>query len=208
MDKNCDICNKIFVTKQRGRTRKYCSQKCYNIKLSISRPYNYKGDIESICNYCKKTHFVSRSAKKKHCSRQCYDLSRLNGFTVDKILEMAKSGKKYIEISQITGIEESSLSRLLLRNNHKRHANQKNYRFIALNNIQNPQCKNCKYDEYPQILVVHHIDGNRENNLKENLCVLCPNCHALAHLTEKGVNYRKLNEKFILHDVSCLVQQA
>lgn len=39
------------------------------------------------------------------------------------------------------------------------------------------------------ILEIHHIDGNRNNNLENNLQVLCPNCHAMTE------NYRGLNAK-------------
>ena len=39
------------------------------------------------------------------------------------------------------------------------------------------------------ILEIHHIDGDRTNNLKENLQVLCPNCHAMTS------NYKGLNVK-------------
>jgi len=28
---------------------------------------------------------------------------------------------------------------------------------------------------------LHHIDGNRGNNKKSNLILLCPNCHDMAH---------------------------
>jgi len=30
-------------------------------------------------------------------------------------------------------------------------------------------------------IVLHHIDGDRENNKPENIAVLCPTCHAMAH---------------------------
>jgi hypothetical protein len=47
------------------------------------------------------------------------------------------------------------------------------------------KCISC--DESKKYLFeVHHIDGNRENNIIENLEVVCRNCHAKRHL--------KLNE--------------
>lgn len=36
-------------------------------------------------------------------------------------------------------------------------------------------------------LEIDHIDGNSENNVPENLRVLCPNCHSLTP-TYKGAN--------------------
>jgi 5-methylcytosine-specific restriction endonuclease McrA len=46
-------------------------------------------------------------------------------------------------------------------------------------------CQRCGYDEEPRILEVHHKDGNPDNNVLENLLVLCPNCHAIVHLYER-----------------------
>lgn len=37
-------------------------------------------------------------------------------------------------------------------------------------------------------LEIDHIDGNSENNQRDNLRLLCPNCHALT------VNYKNLNK--------------
>lgn len=31
----------------------------------------------------------------------------------------------------------------------------------------------------PEVLEVAHLDGNRENNVIENLAILCPNCHKM-----------------------------
>lgn len=41
------------------------------------------------------------------------------------------------------------------------------------------QCERCGYNEFIEILEVHHLDRNRLNNKRRNLMVLCPNCHAL-----------------------------
>jgi Zn finger protein HypA/HybF involved in hydrogenase expression len=43
------------------------------------------------------------------------------------------------------------------------------------------KCERCGYSETPEILGVHHKDRNRNNNLIDNLEVLCPNCHSLEH---------------------------
>ena len=39
------------------------------------------------------------------------------------------------------------------------------------------KCAICGYDECIEILEVHHIDENRNNNSIENLIILCPICH-------------------------------
>lgn len=36
-------------------------------------------------------------------------------------------------------------------------------------------------------LEAHHLDGNYANNVEENLCLLCPNCHSLTG-TYRGSN--------------------
>jgi hypothetical protein len=48
-------------------------------------------------------------------------------------------------------------------------------------------------------LEIDHIDGNRWNNVRGNLVVLCPNCHALTP-TYRRYNYRHVQELKKLHD--------
>lgn len=43
------------------------------------------------------------------------------------------------------------------------------------------KCEECGYCKHPEILAVHHKDGNRSNNAIDNLVILCPNCHAIEH---------------------------
>ena len=46
--------------------------------------------------------------------------------------------------------------------------------------------KNLKTGKVP--LEIDHIDGNADNNIEENLRLICPNCHALSS------NFRNLNK--------------
>lgn len=39
-------------------------------------------------------------------------------------------------------------------------------------------CNNETWNDKPITLELEHIDGNNRNNLKENLTLLCPNCHS------------------------------
>jgi Zn finger protein HypA/HybF involved in hydrogenase expression len=54
------------------------------------------------------------------------------------------------------------------------------------------RCWKCGWNEIHPVLnkvplEINHIDGNSKNNHKDNLEVLCPNCHSLTP------NYRALN---------------
>lgn len=48
-------------------------------------------------------------------------------------------------------------------------------------------CSGCGYDRYPEVLHVHHINKNRQNNELSNLAVLCPTCHREVHVGHRTV---------------------
>lgn len=62
---------------------------------------------------------------------------------------------------------------------------------------QEGKCAECGITDWngkPLVLELEHKDGNSENNLKDNLCLLCPNCHSQTS-TFKGRN--KGNGRYI-----------
>lgn len=59
---------------------------------------------------------------------------------------------------------------------HYGNGKQIHYRARAFQEYEH-KCTNCGWNEDADILEVHHIDENRENNDLKNLMILCPICH-------------------------------
>ena len=47
-------------------------------------------------------------------------------------------------------------------------------------------CGNSKWMGQPITLELHHIDGNSDNNVSDNLQLLCPNCHSQTETYRAG----------------------
>jgi Zn finger protein HypA/HybF involved in hydrogenase expression len=66
---------------------------------------------------------------------------------------------------------------------------------------QDYKCLECKISEEwngkPLALHLDHIDGNHDNNTRDNLRCLCPNCHSQTH-TYAGRNWGVNKERQIL----------
>lgn len=71
---------------------------------------------------------------------------------------------------------------------------------------QNNSCNKCKLNQWLNvsiILEIDHIDGFSDNNLRENLEALCPNCHSLTP-TWRGRNKPSRNGKNKVSDKEIL----
>jgi len=69
---------------------------------------------------------------------------------------------------------------------------------------QKGSCNNCGLTEWlgtPIVLELEHKDGNHQNNIRENLECLCPNCHSLTDTwrgrNKKGKRSEKVTDKEI-----------
>ena len=59
------------------------------------------------------------------------------------------------------------------------------------------KCECCGISEWqnqPIVLQLHHIDGNSNYNVRDNLMLLCPNCHSQ---TDNWCNRKNINSKQI-----------
>lgn len=65
--------------------------------------------------------------------------------------------------------------------------------------ILEPKCYNCQLTEWlgePAPLELEHINGDRFDNRRRNLTLLCPNCHALTP-TYRGRGKKKLKAEVV-----------
>lgn len=83
---------------------------------------------------------------------------------------MTKASSKYmpleIYLKESVNIQTDKIRKKLLKEGYKIY-----------------QCECCKNTEWlgkPIPLEVHHIDGDRTNNVLSNFSLLCPNCHAFT----------------------------
>lgn len=160
--KKCKGCGKESIVRMVNKTE-YCrSCICKFRKNSIkdSEFFTYRKNKKVraekiVCPVCKKIRL-----KRKDCQY----LSDLCRKCRGKI-HMHKLGKKYGSMSYKTGIGS--------------------YRNKKLN-LFKEECECCgTSDNTNNKIIVHHKDCNRNNNILENLLILCQSCHQAIHIRIK-----------------------
>ncbi len=145
------------------------------------------------CKICNSNFYIKPSHLKlgwgKYCSRACQIKSQFNG----KFVKCFICGKeKYLSLAHLHRSKSgkyfcSKKCQTLWRNSEfigEKHGGWRSgirvYRNILTRSGRNPTCRLCNIKD-KRILIVHHIDHNRNNNELENLTWLCFNCHFLVH---------------------------
>ena len=173
--------------KQYGNKRKICTQK-------KRRGEYYK------CETCGEEFYISPSYIKKtlkrgynirYCSMECYD--------------------KYGDKNPFWGktFSEESLERIINHPNRNvfktgednpnfvRFGEEYGYLGTSKNWWQRKllkevgECELCRYND-KRALCIHHKDKNPKNNSRENLILLCWNCHAILHFEDRSGIYNNL----------------
>lgn len=172
----CKKCNKGFEI-QKG-LKNYCSLKCRN-----SRNWNEEDKL-----------------KKSIANKDNEKLKLASKIRRDKFLSLPKEiYEKIIKNRNDIWVKN------LFNKDFKNLSNNLRRKRIILE--QEGKCNRCGLDKWlgeNLCLEFEHKDGNRNNNLRENLEALCPNCHSLTSTWRGRNNYvgkgkEKINHQILLN---------
>lgn len=160
-EKSCLECSQTFqaaVSEHNRGYAKFCSRTCsgtYNTRAYCARIQK----PNATCAFCNER-FYRKPSKLKLSKTGLYFCCREH-----------KDRAQRVE-NGLTALQPS----------HYRDG-KSDYRKIAFRNFA-PTCSECGWDQYPEVLVVHHKDTDRSNNALANLKILCPRCHQIRHFLE------------------------
>lgn len=144
----CEKHNYEFTTRYENVAR---DSRAHHICPKCQEEDHNKNKVEVTCDYCGKVFHKQASdvGKFNFCCRECKDLA-----------QRISSGSQFNN----------------MRPNHYKEGVYVHYRKLALQEYAH-KCAVCGWNEDEDILEVHHIDENRNNNHINNLIILCPICH-------------------------------
>lgn len=154
------ICANSFSAKNRIKKEYPACKTCKNIittgqvlfcSRSCSAIFNNKKRVKKKLPLCKKCGNPTNSHEAIYCGLECFYVIRRGELD----LERWRNGEE-------VGFSTYRLRRILREED----------------GCQCSQCKNTHWNGLPIALEVEHKDGNSSNNVRSNVCLLCPNCHA------------------------------
>ena len=154
------------------------------------------------CGHCNNKFLTRLNSDAQYCSRICKGASVKTSMVLEcheckKKFERTKykaenSSKHNFHFCSRTCKEKAQSlkgSCLEIRPSHYGEGNGKSsYRKLAFESYDH-KCNRCGYDKIVEVLQVHHKDKNRENNIVENLEIMCPTCHMEFHFLDSSGLY-------------------
>lgn len=174
----CKCCNSMIEYKKRRNS--FCSSSCAatfnNLKLHNSLNVDIKEAKRKRYALVFDEHGKPVSVKKTKCY-WCYS----------EICQIPSNNRKYCDNNcQVKHTYMLSFLDWYVFGDTKSNRMIRSF----LETIHGYTCSSCSIDSWngkDLTLEVEHIDGNSENNSKENVCLICPNCHSQTP-TYKGKN--------------------
>jgi len=151
------------------------------------------------CELCNKEFEHYSWDSQKYCSKQC-------AYTKNKIKEdcviCGKSTLKSQSIANRNDKNYCSRDCYNFRNGIQKKLKRGTAYYKDLLNKSSCECGETK----TYLLQIHHIDGNHNNNDKDNLEIVCPTCHVKRHLKKNKLNEwvyhpKSLTDRNLLKDI-------
>lgn len=146
-----------------------------------------------ICERCGNEHDGTYSSGR-FCSRKCANTRIPSKETKEKISN-ALTGKKLSDITKkkigdagrnriVSEETKRKIGKSITENNQKEITSIMQLSTRTITKVlfrMNAGCSRCGWNE--STCDIHHINGRKieDANKHENLCLLCPNCHRMAH---------------------------
>lgn len=142
------------------------------------------------CKSCQKEH-DGKYGSGKFCSRSCANKrlvtdehrAKTSNSIKKRWIDLSEDTKRKHQIGSIKGGAASKVyhkKRLLNTDTEKLGPDGRRKKVL---HEQGNKCKGCGLDNWlgkEMTYELNHIDGNNKNNKRENLEMICPNCHSLT----------------------------
>ena len=188
MEKTCPQCGCQFVDDRRkDKQRTYCTRHCAMLANWIKRhqspqPHRFTGFTVS-CVMCGKPIYQVPSHPRKYCSVACFAASKV---IPNEERSCLKCGVRFTPSGHNRDAKYCGLACArkhvaeLRRQVEGGFLNSRLAKSVLTKEIG--RCQRCGYSDELGILEIHHIDRNPRHCSRDNLILLCPNCHSIDHL--------------------------
>jgi HNH endonuclease len=162
-------------------TPKYCSHKC---RRSVYLNIRGTKDVKKTCVTCGSVFIGFKAKNNIYCSPKCRPVNMSKSA---KAIKCDTCGEPIMR--EPNRISKTNFCGYVCMAAGKIRDYPKSRKFNSVRRWfsrcgRMAKCERCGYNDIPRILVLHHKDRDRTNNERENLEVLCPNCHATEHVNE------------------------
>lgn len=182
----------------------------FRVRLNI---YNKRHLVMNKCKKCERD-FNPVKGLINFCSLECRNSRSWSDDDKRKKSISAKSSEKLKIANNNKPIDYWEKIAKIRKENHKKQILTSNYEDLSFESLrfrilyeQQNKCNRCDLDEWlgqELILELEHIDGNNKNNNRDNLEMICPNCHSLTK-TWRGRNKRerryRVSDKHLLESL-------
>ena len=137
----------------------------------------------------KRQKVCSLSCSSKYSGEKSRSIPNITCPICGELFYRSKSEKKTKSGINVCSRKCQSIAQSLEKGLIKNNRYDKGIRSYRKNALKFTQiCGKCSFN-IVELLVVHHRDGDRNNNVLSNLEVLCPNHHAMAHFKNGRLNF-------------------